>query len=151
MKKIFPPENTEKFLQCALGDKYLICLLKDNEGKGVIYVMGRNDEYQCGMNEEKNSFKLNIESLTKLDIDDKLDFKYICTFKGFTAAVLLSGALWATYLLGPVSAFRYMYPFFMLIPVMIIPVFARKKKPEKSSKPEEKDEKTDSETIIDLD
>ena len=71
--------------------------------------------------------------------------------KGFTAAVLLSGALWATYLLGPVSAFRYMYPFFMLIPVMIIPVFARKKKPEKSSKPEEKDEKTDSETVIDLD
>ncbi len=71
--------------------------------------------------------------------------------KGFTAAVLLSGALWATYLLGPVSAFRYMYPFFMLLPVMIIPVFARKKKPEKSSKPEEKDEKTDSETVIDLD
>ena len=71
--------------------------------------------------------------------------------KGFTAAVLLSGALWATYLLGPVSAFRYMYPFFMLIPVMIIPVFARKKKPEKIPTPEEKDEKTDSETVIDLD
>jgi len=71
--------------------------------------------------------------------------------KGFTAAVLLSGALWATYLLGPVSAFRYMYPFFMLIPVMIMPVFARKKKPEKIPTREEKDEKTDSETVIDLD
>ena len=94
IEKIFPPENTEKFLQCALGDKYLICLLKDNEGKGVIYVMGRNDEYQCGINEDKNSFKLNIESLTKLDIDDKLDFKYICTFKGFTSAVTSFGKLY---------------------------------------------------------
>ncbi len=50
--------------------------------------------------------------------------------KGFTSAVLLSGALWATYLLGPVSAFRYMYPFFMLIPVFVIPVFSGKKKTE---------------------
>ena len=50
--------------------------------------------------------------------------------KGFTSAVLLSGALWATYLLGPVSAFRYMYPFFMLVPVFVIPVFSGKKKTE---------------------
>ena len=71
--------------------------------------------------------------------------------KGFTASVLLSGALWATYLLGPVSAFRYMYPFFMLVPVMLIPAFSRKKKPEKSSEPEEKTEKPDSDTVIDLD
>ncbi|MBP5553284.1 MAG: hypothetical protein J6X94_00270 [Lachnospiraceae bacterium] len=71
--------------------------------------------------------------------------------KGFTAAVLLSGALWATYLLGPVSAFRYMYPFFMLVPVMVIPVFSRKKKPEKSQEPEEKEERKGSDTVIDLD
>ena len=70
---------------------------------------------------------------------------------GFTASVLLSGALWATYLLGPVSAFRYMYPFFMLIPVMLTPVFSRKKKPEKSPEPEEKAEKSDSDMVIDLD
>ena len=50
--------------------------------------------------------------------------------KGYAAAVLLSGALWATYMLGPVSAFRYMYPFFMLIPVFAIPVFFGKKKTE---------------------
>ena len=49
---------------------------------------------------------------------------------GYTAAVLLAGALWATYLLGPVSAFRYMYPFFMLIPVFMIPLFARMKENE---------------------
>ena len=57
--------------------------------------------------------------------------------KGYTAAVLLTGALWATYLLGPVSAFRYMYPFFMLIPVYIIPVFSCKKIPENSEKADE--------------
>ncbi len=47
--------------------------------------------------------------------------------KGYTAAVLTAAALWATYLLGPVSAFRYMYPFFMLLPVFAIPAFSRKK------------------------
>ena len=26
-KKILPPLNTKKFLQCALGDKYIICLI----------------------------------------------------------------------------------------------------------------------------
>ena len=46
---------------------------------------------------------------------------------GYLAAVLVSGALWATYLLGPVSAFRYMYPFYMLVPVFVTPLFSRKK------------------------
>ncbi len=41
---------------------------------------------------------------------------------GLAAAMIL--ALWATYLLGPVSAFRYMYPFFLLIPAVLTPVFA---------------------------
>jgi hypothetical protein len=63
--------------------------------------------------------------------------------KGYTAAVLLTGALWATYLLGPVSAFRYMYPFFMLIPVYVIPLFSRRKKPEEESKEDNSDFVTD--------
>ena len=65
--------------------------------------------------------------------------------KGYTAAVITAGALWATYLLGPVSAFRYMYPFFMLIPVWFIPLFARGKKAEAEKSEEE------SETVTDLD
>ncbi len=43
---------------------------------------------------------------------------------GYTAGVFLAFFLWGTYLLGPVAAFRYMYPFFLLIPVFLTPVFA---------------------------
>lgn len=44
---------------------------------------------------------------------------------GYTAGVFMAFFLWGTYLLGPVAAFRYMYPFFMLIPVILTPVFSR--------------------------
>ncbi|MBO4608601.1 MAG: hypothetical protein J5696_01910 [Lachnospiraceae bacterium] len=44
---------------------------------------------------------------------------------GYTAGVFLAFFLWGTYLLGPVAAFRYMYPFFLLIPVILTPVFSR--------------------------
>ncbi len=44
---------------------------------------------------------------------------------GYTAGVFLSFFLWGTYLLGPVAAFRYMYPFFLMIPVILTPVFSR--------------------------
>lgn len=43
---------------------------------------------------------------------------------GYAAGVFLAFFLWGTYLLGPVAAFRYMYPFYLLIPVFLIPVFA---------------------------
>lgn len=43
---------------------------------------------------------------------------------GYKAGVFLAFFLWGTYLLGPVAAFRYMYPFFLLIPVFLTPVFA---------------------------
>ncbi len=71
--------------------------------------------------------------------------------KGFAAAVLLTGALWATYLLGPVSAFRYMYPFFMLIPVYVIPVFSCKKISETNPDSGTEDIKEDEVEILDLD
>ena len=69
---------------------------------------------------------------------------------GYLAGVLVSGALWGTYLLGPVSAFRYMYPFYMLIPVFVIPLFARKRVAESKAagepvKNEDSDSVTDEE------
>ena len=61
---------------------------------------------------------------------------FLCAFyiairfrrSSYTAALITLFALWGTYLLGPVSAFRYMYTFFLLIPVMLMPVFSGKKK-----------------------
>jgi len=43
---------------------------------------------------------------------------------GYAAGVFLAFFLWGTYLLGPVAAFVFMYPFYLLIPVLLFPVFS---------------------------
>ena len=92
-KKILPPENTMKFLQCACGDGYVICLIKNNEGKGIIYAKGNNINQQCGI-DNANSKDIYIDSLTKLEIKGNNDFKYISTSKGFSAAITSCGKLY---------------------------------------------------------
>ena len=72
---------------CVCGDEYLICLIQNNEGKGNIYAKGINNNYQCGLNGE------NISSLTKIEMDDNLDFKSINTYKGISAAITSCGKL----------------------------------------------------------
>ena len=91
-KKIDIPENTNKFLQCACGNGYIICLVQNINGKGVVYVQGFNDEYQCGLDNHEKSQK-KISELTKCKIDDHLDFKFVCTHKGFSAALTSCGKL----------------------------------------------------------
>ncbi len=46
----------------------------------------------------------------------------------YTASIMTVLALWGTYMLGPVTAFRYMYTFFLLIPVILMPVFSERRK-----------------------
>ena len=77
-------------MQCSCGDGYLICLVQTSEGKGIIYAKGNNNEYQCGIDKRIND---NIQSLTKIEINDNLDFKYVCTYKGFSAAITSCGKL----------------------------------------------------------
>ena len=90
-KKIDIPENTDKFLQVACGNGYVICLVQNFNGKGVLYAQGYNDDFQCGINNEEQPEKIN--ELTKINIDDNLDFKFICTHKGFSAALTSCGKL----------------------------------------------------------
>ena len=93
---LYQVKEHEQFLQCACGEGYLICLMQNDKKKGNIYVKGINNEYQCGINtnninEEMNE---NISTLTKIEINDNLDFKYICTYKGFSAALTSCGKLY---------------------------------------------------------
>ena len=92
-KKIKPPENFCTFIQCVCGNGYVICLVKNNQGKGIIYAKGVNDKCQYGIKKRK-IMEENIKQLTKLNLDDKLDFKYICTYKGFSAALTSCGKLY---------------------------------------------------------
>ena len=88
--KLDLPKGIKKFLLCACGDDYVICLGENNIGKGVIFAKGSNKEYQCGI--DNSNFLIN--ELTKCELDDDLDFKYICTYKGFSAALTSCGKLY---------------------------------------------------------
>lgn len=100
-KSIFPPNNNQKFLQCVCGDEYIICLVQNDKGKGILYSKGKNDKYQCGVGPNFNSNE-KIKNLTRCKVDDNLDFKYICTCKGFSAAITACGKLyiWGFKLVG---------------------------------------------------
>ena len=88
-------EDSLKFLQCACGNGYVICLVKNSKGKGVIYSKGKNDEYQCGIDMDDYQNEMDdILQFTKCEIDENLDFKYICTYKGFSAALTSCGLLY---------------------------------------------------------
>ena len=91
-KKLNLPENSLKFLQCTCGNGYVICLVQNNRGKGVIYAKGINNEFQCGINNLSEGD--HISKLTKCEIDEDLDFKYISTYKGFSAALTTCGLLY---------------------------------------------------------
>ena len=96
--KVNLPENNKKFLQCACGDGYLICLVQDNNGKGKIYAKGKNNEFQCGI--ESSSRLSNLLSgnviphLTKCQIKENLDFKSVYANKNFSAALTTDGKLY---------------------------------------------------------
>ena len=89
--------------------KYILYLVQNNKGKGVIYAKGLNDCYQCGINSEEEK----IDLITKVDIDDNLDFKYICTYDGFSAALTSCGKI---FVWGDSN--RYI-SFFIKIPCLI--------------------------------
>ena len=82
--KYFPPKNTKKFLNCICGFEYAICIAQNKEGKGILFAKGVNNEYQCGI---KNNYSSYISILTKINVDDNLDFKQVCTFQGNSAAL----------------------------------------------------------------
>ena len=115
--KIPPPNLSKKFLQCVCGDNYLICLVQNYEEKGCIYVKGFNNDYQCGINYKDKSDELKLEyipQLTKIEINNDLDFKFICTYEGFSAAITTCGKL---YIWGIFK--KNKKPFIMKSPLLI--------------------------------
>ena len=68
--------NLDNELIFSCGEGYLLCIYKNKNGKSQIYSKGRNDNYQCGINSNHN-----IPSLVNCEINNNLDFKYVCTYK----------------------------------------------------------------------
>ena len=62
--KIELPEGCKRFLQCANGDRYLICLIEDHKGNGKIYARGINRNHECGIKNEEERY---ISDFTQCD------------------------------------------------------------------------------------
>ncbi len=169
--KRFPGEFVDAFLTqnvqlwypgALLTDRYAARDYIETENVFVyVYKVTRNPIIPAG----KGFYDMVIEEIENAGVLEGLPFSLSIPFivlvfalyaaikrynSGYLAAVLVSGALWGTYLLGPVSAFRYMYPFYMLIPVFVIPLFARKRVAESKAagepvKNEDSDSVTDEE------
>ena len=54
-KNIELPENCTRFVDVAVGENYIICLIEDKEGNNKLYARGKNDLNQCSISgTEKN-------------------------------------------------------------------------------------------------
>ena len=89
--KISLPSGCKRFLQSACGERYLICLVEDDKGKGKIYSKGININNECGIKSSENNY---ITNLTQCDETYNLNFKSIYTRNNRSAAITKSGELY---------------------------------------------------------
>ena len=89
--KIELPEGCKRFIQCANGDRYLICLIEDHKGNGKLYARGLNKNHECGI---KNDEERYIPDFTQCDETTGLNFKSIYTRNNRSAAITTTGQLY---------------------------------------------------------
>jgi len=86
--KINLPEGCQRFLQCANGERYVICLVEDEKGKGKLYARGINIHHECGIKSNNENY---ITNLTPCDETQNLNFKSIYTRNSRSAAITVNG------------------------------------------------------------
>ena len=91
-KNIPLPENCTKFVDCAVGEKYIICLVEDMNGNNKLYAQGNNDCNQCGISSDTKGEP--IRTLTLCDKVKNLSFKKIYTRNSQCAAITNEGDLY---------------------------------------------------------
>ena len=89
--KIPLPQDCRRFLQCANGERYLICLVEDDKGKGRLYARGINVDNECGIKKTDDRY---ISNFTQCDETKNLNFKSIYTRNNRSAAITMSGELY---------------------------------------------------------
>ena len=91
-KNIPLPENCRRFVDCAVGEKYFICLIEDLNGNNKLYAQGNNEHYQCGI--LNNQVGEPIKTLTMCNNVNNLSFKKIYTRNNQSAAITEEGDLY---------------------------------------------------------
>ena len=89
-KNIPLPEKCTKFIDIAVGEDYIICLIEDIEGNYKLYARGKNYSNQCGITDKEK----NVKQLTMCDNVDKLNFKKIFCRNNECAAITIEGDLY---------------------------------------------------------
>ena len=89
-KNIPLPENCSKFIDVAVGECYIICLIEDKEGNNKLYARGKNDYHQCGISEKEK----NVRFLTMCDNVKNLNFRKIYSRNKESAAITIDGDLY---------------------------------------------------------
>ena len=89
-KNIELPENCTKFIDVAVGENYIICLIEDKDGNNKLYARGKNYKNQCGISGELKD----IKCLTMCDNVKNLNFKKIYTRNNEFAAITVDGDLY---------------------------------------------------------
>ena len=95
--KIPLPENCKSFIKCITGKDYLLCLIKEKDGKNYLYVRGNNDKCQCGISGINY-----ITDLTKCQFNDNIEIKDIFANEYFSSAITIDGKLyiWGTIIIN---------------------------------------------------
>ena len=88
-RNISLPENCTKFIDVAVGECFILCLIEDKEGNNKLYARGKNDINQCGISSKEK----NIKHLTMCDNSQNLNFKKIFTRNTKTVAITVDGNL----------------------------------------------------------
>ena len=91
-KNIPLPEDCTKFVDCAVGENYILCLVEDTNGHNKLYAKGKNQEFQCGI--VKEPLEESIKNLTICDNTKHLSFKKIYARNSQSAAITLEGDLY---------------------------------------------------------
>ena len=91
-KNIPLPENCRRFVDCAVGENYFICLIEDLNGNNKLYAQGNNEHYQCGILNDPVGEP--IKHLTMCDNVNNLSFKKIYTRNSQSAAITEEGDLY---------------------------------------------------------
>ena len=89
--KVPLPQDCRRFLQCANGERYLICLVEDDKGKGRLYARGINADNECGLKKSEDFY---IPNLTQCDETQNLNFRAVYTRNNRSAAITMSGELY---------------------------------------------------------
>ena len=91
-KNIPLPKDCKKFVDCSIGENYIICLIEDLKGNNKIYARGINNKSQCGIVTEHEGEP--VKHLTMCDYVKNLSFKKIYTRNSQSAAITNEGDLY---------------------------------------------------------